>query len=77
MVTPGLLRTMAAVFPHTSLPLVEEYCVRSHQPILADKFEAMPNEKRRAGKWKIDYYPHRIRLFWYYRERLVKEFRFR
>ncbi|XP_043199142.1 uncharacterized protein LOC122368893 isoform X3 [Amphibalanus amphitrite] len=75
--TPYLLRRIARVFPHTSMPVVSDDCVKNFTTISPENFEAMNDTQRRKGKWNISYYLHRIRTFWYYREDLFKEFRFR
>ena len=75
--TASLLRTMGAVYPFTTLPLVSDHCVRDFRPVNVTEFVAMSDVQRRRERWKIDYYPHRIQLFWQYRQQLLKEFEFR
>ncbi|KAF0312517.1 Galactoside 2-alpha-L-fucosyltransferase 1 [Amphibalanus amphitrite] len=75
--TTDLMRMMGHIFPFTSLPWVLESCTSGFQKVTTDQFEAVNEHDRRKYRWKIVYYPHRIRLFWWYRDALMKEFRFR
>ena len=71
-----MLRKIRNAFPHTTMPVVADDCVTNFTSVSPEEFEAMTDTQRR-GAWKIGYYLHRIRTFWYYREALRKEFRFR
>ena len=75
--TPYLLRRIGKIFPHTTLPVVGDDFAENFTSISIDRFEAMTDEERQNGSWKIGYYIHRIRLFWHFREALQEEFRFR
>ncbi|XP_043211856.1 galactoside alpha-(1,2)-fucosyltransferase 1-like isoform X2 [Amphibalanus amphitrite] len=75
--TTDLMRMMGHIFPFTSLPWVLESCTSGFQKVTADQFEAVNEHDRRKYRWKIIHYPHRIRLFWWYRDALMKDFRFR
>ena len=75
--TPYLLRRIGEIFPRTTLPVVGNDFAENFTSISLDQFEAMTDEERQNGRWKIGYYLHRIRLFWHFREALQEEFRFR
>ncbi|XP_037084139.1 galactoside alpha-(1,2)-fucosyltransferase 1-like isoform X2 [Pollicipes pollicipes] len=72
--TPSLLRFMRHMFPDTTLPVVSDACAERHTATMVDAFEQLSDEERRAHSWRIDYYPHRVRLFWSYRRQLCDEF---
>ncbi|XP_037084318.1 galactoside alpha-(1,2)-fucosyltransferase 1-like [Pollicipes pollicipes] len=75
--TPSLLRFIRHVSPNTTLPVVSDACAEQHSPILVGPFEELSDEERRAHSWRIDQYPHHVRLFWRYRHQLRDEFAIR
>ena len=59
------------------MPVAADNCVKNFTKVQPEEFETMTHAQRTLDNWFINYYLHRIRTFWHYREDLIKEFRFR